>query len=224
MVFNSKFSINLFIFLFFFLSFAQVQSQSKKRSPKYRAKHGFGDIQINKVGCELLKKYESIGKSQIVVAVIPFEVQKNVDLTHYDPSTILRDYFEAYLSEIPNWSLVDESRTKIFVDKLHDMIEENVFEEEEVRDIKERIGADVIIGGTVSDFQQGKYGTAGSSVNISVNGLELATSPIIFFSGTISAKSGSYEFDKSLFVMVNELVGKYVQEAMKQLNDCDKTE
>lgn len=162
-------------------------------------------------------------KKNYKVAILPFTAKESEHIdASYSPDELLREYFESYLSRL-GWTVVGRERTDNSLPYLQKIVTRNVLDEE-VRDIKEKVGADVFVTGRVNSFTKGTSGSPGSDVSFTVRCQILETACREIWSGTVESRSGAYNYDKSPIFQLKDAVKEYFVELNQSIDNCNTDE
>jgi len=91
-----------------------------------------------------------------------------------------------------------------------------------LRDLKEQIGADLFVTGSVNHFTLGTKGSPGSMVSFTVKCQLVETESRMVWHGTCDSRSGAYYFDKSPVFMLQQDLESFFEELQKEINHCMK--
>lgn len=156
---------------------------------------------------------------KLKVAIMPFEEQGKCEAT-YKSGRIIQKDIAKYLSRM-GWTVIGEERTNLYLDDLKNIIEDNVREEREIIAIKEKVGADIVVKGTVYSFQTGQKGSTGTQVHFEFSGQLLNTQSEKIIFGTANSNSGAYSFDKSPLFVLREAMNKLFEEFDVKKSTCE---
>jgi len=159
-------------------------------------------------------------KPGLKVAILPFgaESREQVD-DSYTPGKLLREYMEVYLSRL-GYTVVGRERTNQYLKQLERLISDNVFAADELRNLKEQIGADIFVTGTVNHFIRGEKGTPGSMVSFTAKCQLIETDARMVWMGTCESRSGAYYFDKSPVFLLQQDIEAFFNELELEINQC----
>jgi hypothetical protein len=159
------------------------------------------------------------------IAIMPFEADTacgNVSAAH-NSENLLNEYLATYLSKI-GWTVIGKERTNKNINALEKLIERNVVEGSEVREIKEKVGADVFVTGTVHAFNKGTKGSSGSHVSFSVRCHFIETACREVWSGTVESRSGAYNYDDSPIFLLKRSVSDLIDNLNAEITKCRQDE
>ena len=156
----------------------------------------------------------------VKVAILPFaaESRERVD-DSYSSGVLLREYMEVYLSKL-GYTVVGRERTNQYLKQLERLISDNVFAEDELRNLKEQIGADIFVTGTVNHFLRGEKGSPGSMVSFTAKCQLIETDARMVWMGTCDSRSGAYYFDKSPIFLLQQDIEAFFNELELEINQC----
>jgi hypothetical protein len=157
------------------------------------------------------------------VAVLPFDVNGSDESSKTHAGKILRDHFETHLSQL-GWTVIGKERTEKYLSSLQKLVERNVLEEEEIRNIKEMVGADVFVTGSVTEYHKGTSGSSGTEVNFSVKCQLIETSCREVWGCIVNSFSGAYNYDTSPSIRLNEAMKQFFENLKTEIANCNKNE
>ena len=154
------------------------------------------------------------------VAVLPFDVDSSKTS---QAGKIHREYFESYLSQL-GWTVIGKERTDKYLSSLQKLVDRNVLDDDEIRNIKEMVGADVFVTGTVTDYYKGISGSGGTHVSFTVNCQLIETSCRKVWGGTVESRSGAYNYDTSPTFLLNDAMKQFFENLKAEIAKCNNNE
>lgn len=215
----------IFVILFVGISVGTLAQKEKKLSRKERKELREKEEQmlqeeLNGVLKATVDLRCDLQEAGLRVAVLPFTTESSEKVQEaYGPGSLLREYMEIYLSKA-GYTVIGRERTNLYLKQLDRLISDNVYAAEDLRDLKEQIGADIFVSGTVNHFMKGEKGSAGSMVSFTAKCQLIETSARMLWFGTCDNRSGAYYFDKSPVFMLQQSMEAFFEELTKESEEC----